>query len=157
MTFEDSPVSGSNVIRVYTATDICGNSATFEQIISIPPSKDDEDDEDDEDDDDDEDDEDEDDEDDEDEDDEDDEDDDEDDEDDDECEEQRLVAICHVLGNGQSITIHVAQPAVQAHLNHGDTLGPCTENFSNPVMHGVELREKPNGRGFQKIVRNCKH
>jgi len=37
------------------------------------------------------------------------------------------VAICHNLGNGEWITIYVAQPAVQAHLNHGDYLGPCTE------------------------------
>lgn len=33
---------------------------------------------------------------------------------------QRKVIICH---KGQ--TLEVAEPAVQAHLNHGDTLGPC--------------------------------
>jgi hypothetical protein len=30
------------------------------------------------------------------------------------------VAICH-----KGHTIRVAQPAVKAHLRHGDTLGPC--------------------------------
>jgi hypothetical protein len=30
------------------------------------------------------------------------------------------VAICH-----KGHTIRVAQPAVKAHLKHGDTLGPC--------------------------------
>ena len=33
---------------------------------------------------------------------------------------QRKVIICH-RGN----TLEVAEPAVQAHLNHGDTLGAC--------------------------------
>jgi hypothetical protein len=37
------------------------------------------------------------------------------------------VAICHNLGNGDWITIYVAEPAVPAHLAHGDYLGPCTE------------------------------
>jgi uncharacterized membrane protein len=30
------------------------------------------------------------------------------------------VAVCH-----KGRTIHVAQPAVKAHLKHGDTLGSC--------------------------------
>ena len=33
----------------------------------------------------------------------------------------KKVSICH---KGQ--TLEVAEPAVQAHLGHGDTLGPCT-------------------------------
>jgi hypothetical protein len=33
---------------------------------------------------------------------------------------QVKVTICH---KGQ--TLEVAEPAVQAHLNHGDSLGPC--------------------------------
>jgi hypothetical protein len=33
---------------------------------------------------------------------------------------QKKVTLCH---KGQ--TLEVAEPAVQAHLNHGDTLGPC--------------------------------
>jgi len=37
------------------------------------------------------------------------------------------VAICHNLGNGEWITIYVAEPAVPAHLAHGDYLGPCTQ------------------------------
>jgi hypothetical protein len=33
---------------------------------------------------------------------------------------QQKVVICH-MGH----TLEVAEPAVQAHLNHGDSLGPC--------------------------------
>jgi hypothetical protein len=47
VTYVDSEVSGSNVIRNYTATDACGNESTFEQIIHItlitPPGDDDDD------------------------------------------------------------------------------------------------------------------
>ena len=36
------------------------------------------------------------------------------------------VALCHVAGpNGKRVTITVAAPAVPAHLQHGDTRGPC--------------------------------
>jgi len=35
---------------------------------------------------------------------------------------EEKVIMCH---SGQ--TIEVAQSAVQAHLDHGDTLGPCEE------------------------------
>ena len=38
------------------------------------------------------------------------------------------VAICHQLGNGNSITIYVAPAAVSAHLAHGDYLGTCVSN-----------------------------
>jgi hypothetical protein len=34
---------------------------------------------------------------------------------------QRKIAICH---KGQ--TLELPEPAIQAHLNHGDTLGPCS-------------------------------
>ena len=131
--YSDLEYSANNIIRNYTATDACGNVSTFEQIIGInivipPGDDDDDDDEDDEDEDEDDDDEDEDD-DDEDEDDEDDEDEDEDDDDDDDEDEDdsNKVAICHGTGNGSYHTIYVNQNAVQAHLNHGDYLGPCTE------------------------------
>lgn len=33
----------------------------------------------------------------------------------------KKVSICH---KGQ--TLEVAEPAVEAHLGHGDTLGPCS-------------------------------
>ncbi|NNF34124.1 MAG: T9SS type A sorting domain-containing protein [Saprospiraceae bacterium] len=48
------------------------------------------------------------------------------------------VQICH---NGK--TICVAQEAVQAHLNHGDTLGECTENLAN---ESVSVRTYPNDK-----------
>ena len=34
---------------------------------------------------------------------------------------QQKVTICH-----KGHTLEVAEPAVQAHLNHGESLGPCT-------------------------------
>jgi hypothetical protein len=98
LTYVDTEYSGNNVIRIYTATDNCGNVSEFEQIIGInsiiPPGDEDDDDEDD---------------------------------DEDEDDDYRRVAICHGTGNGEYHTIYVSQNAVQAHLNHGDYLGPCTE------------------------------
>ena len=34
---------------------------------------------------------------------------------------QHKIAICH---KGQ--TLELPEPAIQAHINHGDTLGPCS-------------------------------
>lgn len=51
ITYTDTEVSGNNIIRDYIATDACGNSSSFEQIIHTnvvtPPGDDDDDDEDD--------------------------------------------------------------------------------------------------------------
>jgi len=38
---------------------------------------------------------------------------------------QERVVICHKPGTPAEHTMTVAQPAVAAHLEHGDTLGPC--------------------------------
>jgi len=38
---------------------------------------------------------------------------------------QDKVVICHKPGTPAEHTLTVAQPAVAAHLAHGDTLGPC--------------------------------
>ena len=38
---------------------------------------------------------------------------------------QGKVTICHVNGHGVGRTTQVAEKAVQAHLAHGDHLGPC--------------------------------
>jgi hypothetical protein len=126
ISYSDIETSGNNIIRTYIATDYCGNTSTFEQIIHIdiviPPGDDDEDDDEDEDDEDDEDDDG-----DEDDDDDEDEDDDDGDEDDDEDDDSNKVAICHCTGNGDCHTIYVAPQAVPAHLAHGDYIGPCTE------------------------------
>ena len=50
ISYTDVDVSGNNVIRTYTATDYCGNTSTFEQIIHIdiviPPGDDDDEDDD---------------------------------------------------------------------------------------------------------------
>ena len=40
------------------------------------------------------------------------------------------VEVCHVSGNGSSQTICVSPNAVQAHLNHGDSLGACEDTFT---------------------------
>jgi hypothetical protein len=62
-----------------------------------------------------------------------------------------LVAICHELGNGNWITIHVAPQAVPAHLAHGDYLGPCRTD-SNQLLPYLNLERLPDG-SVRKIVR----
>jgi hypothetical protein len=37
------------------------------------------------------------------------------------------VTICHKAGSKNAHTITISKSALQAHLNHGDTLGPCKE------------------------------
>ncbi len=86
ITYTDLEFSGNNILRTYTSTDQCGNSSTFEQVISFIEEEEEE-------------------------------------------EEDNLVAICHREGNGSYHTIWVAPQAVQAHLNHGDYLGPCQETL----------------------------
>ena len=72
--------------------------------------------------------------------------DDDDDEDDDDDNNNR-VAICHRLGNGNWITIYVAQPAVQAHLNHGDYLGPCNDNHQIQYLpEGMKIEITPDAQ-----------
>lgn len=47
---------------------------------------------------------------------------------------QKKVSICHnPSGNdsGNSVTINVSENAVQAHLNHGDLIGNCSNNYSD--------------------------
>jgi hypothetical protein len=123
ITYSDMEVSGNNIIRNYIATDGCGNSSTFEQIIHIdpisPPDDDDDDDDDD---------------------------------------NGNRVAICHRTGNGSYHTIYVAPQAVQAHLAHGDYLGPCTEMIidwqSILPNSDLEMRViKGYDNQYKKIVR----
>lgn len=126
LTYVDTEVSGGNIIRDYTATDNCGNVSTLEQILHPYNSGPDDDDDDGED-------------------------------EDDDCDHEHggggsngnnnLVAICHRLGNGNWITIYVAQPAVQAHLNHGDTLGTCCENQQIQYLpEGMRIEVEPSGQ-----------
>jgi hypothetical protein len=56
---------------------------------------------------------------------------------------QRLVTICHRTGSWKHRwhTITVAQPAVAAHLRHGDYLGPClvaptSSTTTTTTVHG---------------------
>lgn len=46
------------------------------------------------------------------------------------------VTICHVLGNGKTKTIEVDENAVQAHLNHGDSLGACDTDSEGDGSEG---------------------
>jgi len=123
---------------LYIAIDECGNISTCGQTLHLhqtPPDDEDEDEDEKEDEDEDED--------------EDDHNDD--DEDEDEDDNSDRVAICHRLGNGGWITIYVAPQAVNAHLNHGDYLGPCVEN--DQIMPYI-LEKLPNGE--VKKYKRCK-
>jgi hypothetical protein len=42
---------------------------------------------------------------------------------------QARVTLCHKPGTADEATIEVAEPAAEAHLGHGDTLGPCCPNL----------------------------
>lgn len=50
---------------------------------------------------------------------------------------EEKVTICH-KGN----TIEVAESAVQAHLDHGDTLGPCEEEIVR-ISEEIEYLDVP--------------
>lgn len=56
--------------------------------------------------------------------------------------------LCHIPpGNhGNAHTITVGWPAVQAHLNHGDTMGPCPVDGEQPgvVRGGHSIRGQRN-------------
>ncbi len=75
-------------------------------------------------------------------------------------EDSHLVAICHRTGNGSYHTIWVAPQAVQAHLNHGDYLGPCQESliidwrpfFPQSNMQVKVIKDTNNK--YHKLVRN---
>jgi hypothetical protein len=56
---------------------------------------------------------------------------------------QAKVLFCHVPpGNPENpVTIEVAEPAVPAHLAHGDTEGACADETSE------ELEEEPEAEG----------
>jgi hypothetical protein len=70
-----------------------------------------------------------------------------------------LVAICHRTGNGCYHTIWVSPQAVQAHLNHGDYLGPCQEvilvNWKDVFPHAdIDMKVKrTEGGELKKVVR----
>ena len=58
---------------------------------------------------------------------------------------QKKVTICHNPsgdGSGNSVTINISENAVQAHLNHGDQIGNCTNNYSDRWSPGyIQSRE----------------
>ena len=55
---------------------------------------------------------------------------------------QSKVTICH-----KGREIHVAESAVQAHLNHGDTLGPCNAGDGAPGAEAEGDEEEPPDDG----------
>jgi hypothetical protein len=46
---------------------------------------------------------------------------------------QVKVDVCHVTGNGSSHTINIAEPAVAAHVAHGDTATTCAPTTTAAV------------------------
>ena len=50
-----------------------------------------------------------------------------DDSDDDGSDDDGKSYVCHVKGNGDTQTLYLPQAAIQAHLNHGDSLGECED------------------------------
>jgi len=42
---------------------------------------------------------------------------------------QDKVAVCHKPGTPAEHTLYLPEPAVQAHLAHGDTLGECGQPY----------------------------
>ncbi len=113
LTYYDTQVSSNSYIRMYTATDGCGNSSEFEQIVHInsPGGG-----------------------------------------------SNNRVAICHREGNGSYHTIYVNQNAVEAHLAHGDYLGPCTEIMMdwNQILPNSDLQMqvvKEKNNKFKKFVK----
>ena len=85
-------------------------------------------------------------------------DDDDDDDDDEDDDDHHKVAVCHRTGNGSYHTIYVNQNAVQAHLNHGDYLGPCTEMIMdwNQIIPNSDLEMrviKGKDNKFKKFVK----
>lgn len=153
MTCSDSTTS---LVFSWEATDECGNSSSDEFVVSIvnPNIICDEDQDDEEEDDDDSDDN------------EDDEEEDDDDSDQDDNEGNNSVAICHYSPGRGCQTLYVSPNAVQAHLNHGDYLGPCVGPCGNNVVRlrnmvpntdfEINSIEQPNGENktFIKIKEN---
>jgi hypothetical protein len=60
------------------------------------------------------------------------------------------VTLCHIPpGNPDNAhTITVGAPAVPAHLEHGDTLGPCSAGQA--ATAGSDLSSSDNGKGNGK-------
>jgi len=58
---------------------------------------------------------------------------------------QKKVSICHNPSgddSGKSVNINISENAVQAHLNHGDMIGNCPNNYSDRWTPGyIQSRE----------------
>lgn len=59
---------------------------------------------------------------------------------------KQKVTICHKnKGKKKGVTIRVAQPALKAHLKHGDTLGACAASSGQ----AQKAKQKGQGKGEQ--------
>ena len=64
---------------------------------------------------------------------------------------QQKITICHMPRMNQAYpeepitrkTLHVPYPALDAHLDHGDTLGPCSESYSTPTPANLPPTASP--------------
>jgi hypothetical protein len=54
---------------------------------------------------------------------------------------QEKVDVCHVTGSGKSHTINIAEPAVAAHVAHGDTKGECAETTTTAAVKPQHSRK----------------
>ena len=66
---------------------------------------------------------------------------------------QQKVAICHIPpGNrANAKTLTLPQPAVEAHLAHGDTLGPCPRmNHKHHSKHHSRHHAKHHSKSHSK-------
>jgi len=56
------------------------------------------------------------------------------------------VTICHHTHSKKNpmVTITVGQPAVQAHLKHGDTVGPCPTTVAPKQRNTTRSKHAPN-------------
>jgi len=55
---------------------------------------------------------------------------------------QEKVDVCHITGNGRSHTINIAEPAVAAHVAHGDTEGACAATTQTPTTTAKTKKPK---------------
>lgn len=64
------------------------------------------------------------------------------------------VVICHKPGTPAQQTLTIPVEALDGHLGHGDTLGPCEELPPPPPNHDGNDNGRNNGNGPRDIIRD---